>query len=558
MPKVPSTKLLESRARYADEQRALAEVHRGRYFTPPRLSDTSPETSPEHRQSPIQPDSSSSSYNYPEGYIPPTPGRFLEEEEEATMSSDHQMEIETNPTTSGKHGNSDPINGGTSAKRARPGAPSNKKLPGSAKSGSLEGSGDRSVIYLERPLNSVNFVITKFSKQHKFLTFGIASKIISQLIAASEAPVIPSYTQYFLTTALAEVPVHKLCLYLNQSEYDLLPHGAEVLEINVSVVQRNALLSFQTNASTTSLATLNQNKNGVYSIGLNKTNYGLNRHYKAFNTTEPMIPTEVEPPLYDVSASPAYEGLIEDFYGVDNTDSKFSTSLPKHQTGMYTTLKNYFCMTQTNQYVGGWPNLQSKITEYDAAALVGEPILHYKYNPKIAPIKPVQTYLKTQLPFGDLSVLHGTVKSDFEIYKYAMNGSTISYTQNSRNVIPESRFGLMQDIEKSQYMAKGSGGNVSPIMQPSLHIGINPVPALTTNSIISGDTNSNFTDTRSYFDVHCELIVGVKQYTDRPYATQYNCAFGEQYYEIGSGDGLPNSNAVPLGTLYPIETVKEA
>ena len=43
-----------------------------------------------------------------------------------------------------------------------------------------------------------------------------------------------------------------------------------------------------------------------------------------------------------------------------------------------------------------------------------------------------------------------------------------------------------------------------------------------------GDTNSSFTDTRSYFDVTCECVVGYRAYTDRPFASDYNCAAGEE------------------------------
>ena len=41
-------------------------------------------------------------------------------------------------------------------------------------------------------------------------------------------------------------------------------------------------------------------------------------------------------------------------------------------------------------------------------------------------------------------------------------------------------FDIYTDIEKSQCMVRGIGGNMTPQIQPSLHIGINPVPALTT------------------------------------------------------------------------------
>lgn len=426
----------------------------------------------------------------------------------------------------------------------------NRSAPGTAKPQSLEGNGERTVVYIDRPFNSKCLVISKFAKQHKFLTFGIASKILKQSIGT---PL--QYIQYFLTTALAEIPVDYLPLYLNKSEFNKLAPGSEVLEINISVVQRNALLSFQTNSSSTTLATLNQNKNGIYAIGLNKTCYGLNRRYTSFEATETMIPTSSSAPVYAATTeTPAYEGLDEDFYGVDNTDATFDTSVPKHQVGMYTTLKNYFCLTSTNKYSGGWPLLQEKVVEYDAAAKVGEPILTYHYKPKVGLIKPPVKYLPTQLPYSVLDVPHGTQASAVEAYSVNLSTNNVAYTLSSRAPTVIADFSYYTPIEKSQYMFQGPGKTYAGVIQPSLHIGINPVPALTTGSIISGNTNSNFTDTRSYFDVHCEIVVGVMQYTDRPHATEYNCAFGENYYK---GSTIPDTNSVPIGTLYPRNAVQK-
>lgn len=384
------------------------------------------------------------------------------------------------------------------------------------------------------------------------LSFGIASKVITVPVAS------PKHNIYYLTTALAEIPVHKPVLYMNKSEFDTLPIGSEILEVECDVVQRNALLSFATNASDTSLATLNQNKNGIYSIGLNKTGYGTDRHYTSFHEKEKMIPLTTGPPIYEeIAGPPAYEGLLEDFYGVNNTDDKFPTSVPKHQVGMYTTLKNYFCLTQTDKYKGGWPNLQSKIVEYDAAATVGEHILHYSYKPKLSPIKKPLEYLPCQIPFGKNKYPHGTLQSTFEniVTDNTTTGKILQYdyTHVSR-AVSTTDFNLYSDIEKSQYMVRGIGGTMKPIIQPSLHVGINPVPALTTASLISGDTNSSFTDTRSYFDITCKCTVGFRVHTDRPFAEAFNCAAGE---ELMANSAVPNHDSVPFAQLFGTEKVPE-
>lgn len=546
-----------------------ARVFHGERFTPPSLSDTEPERD----RSPIRSPTDSGD-NYPDDYIPPTPGKNIPELQGSPVAGPSGVErqlshtpirdnneddipVDNNMATDGdirmdvagssgvRRPSEDPVAGGTPAKKSK----SNSKLPGTAKPQSLEGGGDRAVIYIERPMNPQTVVITTFKKQHKFLTFGIASKVLEVKIAN------PVHSIYYLTTALAQIPVHKPVLYMNQSEFDTLPIGAEILAVKVNVVQRNALLSFATNASVTGLATLNQNKNGVYCIGLNKTGYGMDRTYTEFDATEKMIPKKTGKALYEAVAA-GYEGLLEDFYGVDNSNAKFSTSLPKHQVGMYTTLKNYFCLTQTSKYTGGWPNLQSKVVEYDAAAMVGEPIVSYTYHPKMSPLKQPLKYLPCQLPFANSVYPHGTLQSAFENVTVTNGGTMTKYTYaHDDRSIPAQTFGLYTDIEKSQQTVRGVGGTIKPAIQDSLHIGINPVPALTTGSIISGDTNSNFTDTRSYFDVTCECVVGYRTHTDRPFATSYNCAAGEQVMQVAK---IPNTDTVPFAQLYGTTAVPEA
>lgn len=543
----------------------LSRVRAGERFTPPSLSDSednrpstsgvagskSPVPSTSHAINPV-----SEEREYPEGYIPRTPGRTSDEEGsdggiEMASNTDTPMDVH-NPT-----GNKRPADEAGSSGTGKKVKGDRTKLPGTGKPQSLESGADRTEIYIARPLNPKTIVLTTFVKQHKFLTFGIASKILPVEIAA-----VPNshdaHTIYYGTTALAQIPVHKPILYMNPSEFNLLPNGAEILEVTCKIVQRNALLSFQTNASTSALATLNQNKNGVYCIGLNKTGYGMDRRYVAFDANEPMIPTQTAPAAYAFVANPAYEGLSEDLYGVNNDNVNFAGSLPKHQFGQFTTIKNYFCMTQTDKYRGGWPNLQSKIVEYDAGAMVGEQIIHYKYNPVMSPIKPPQDYLPCQIPqSSNQQYNHNAMQSEMEVIQINQTGQTFNnlvYSKGNRNKI-DVVYDQYTDIEKSQHLIRGIGGHIKPQIQPSLHVGIQPVPALTTKSIVSGDTNSNFTDTRSYFDVHCTCTVGFRMHTDRPFATDFNCAAGEVIRQ--SSFPKPNSDSVAFAGLYGDDSVPE-
>lgn len=406
---------------------------------------------------------------------------------------------------------------------------------GGGVSGASEG-----VVEIPRPRNDDSFYTKHFIKQHKFFTFGFASKIISQAIAVSvPAGQYPAHTQYYMTSSLAQIPVHIPALYMNQSEYNLLRHGAHVKHIKVTVVQRNPVLQFETNASATQLATLNQNKNAIYSIGLNKTGYGVDRHYTSFSVSgEPMIPTAQGPPLYGSSTSPSYQGLVSDLYGVANNNTNFGTITPKHQFGMYTTLKNYWCTTTTSLSTSGWPNLQSKVKEWDAANTVGMPICEYEYTPKMGLLTNPQRAIWTGLPFvTDATYSHGTGNTAPEIIEKSVasfgNVSSLTYKQVAKSS-NTTALNLYSPIEKSQYQSVGPSGTQQHQVQPSLHVGIMPAPALSSGSLTSDLSNSTFTDVRGYFDVTCEMTVGWREHTDRAFASSYNVAPGEEVYEHGT------------------------
>lgn len=404
---------------------------------------------------------------------------------------------------------------------------------GGGVSGASEG-----VVEIPRPRNDDSFYTKHFIKQHKFFTFGFASKVISQSIAVSvPAGVYPAHTQYYMTSSLAQIPVHIPALYMNQSEFNLLRNGAYVKHIKVTVVQRNPVLQFETNASATQLATLNQNKNAIHAIGLNKTGYGVDRHYTSFSVSgEPMIPTAQGPPLYGASTSPAYQGLVSDLYGFANNNSNFATNTPKHQFGMYTTLKNYWCTTTTSLDVNGWPNLQSKIKEWDAANTVGMPICEYEYTPKMGTLKSPQRAIWTGLPFLTAPTYnHGTGNTAPEVIQKTVNitnglVNTLAYTQKEKSY-SLTGLNLYSPIEKSQFQSIGPSGTLQHQIQPSLHVGIMPAPALSSGSLTSDLSNSTFTDVRGYFDVTCEMTVGWREHTDRAFGSSYTVAPGEELYE---------------------------
>lgn len=469
-----------------------------------------------------------------------------------TGMGDVEMQNVSSSSGSSKRSGDNIASGGV--KKTRTGGKTS--IPGRAGAegggGGVSGASE-DIVEIPRPLNDDSFYTKHFKKQHKFFTFGFASKVLSQNIAASGSN-YPAHVQYYMSSSLAQIPVHIPALYLNQSEYNLLPPGAHVKHVKVTVVQRNPVLQFETNASATQLATLNQNKNAIYSIGLNMTGYGVDRHYTTFGVSgEPMIPTSQGPPLYDVSTTPSYQGLVSDLYGVNNTNAEFPNVTPKHQFGMFTTLKNYWCTTTTSLDNNGWPNLQSKIREWDAANTVGKPICTYEYKPQMALLKESQKAIWTGLPFRTTnSYFHGTNQNRPEQINRIVNNANgqttqITYTTPTKTATLGGQ-SIYTPLDNGQILSIGPSGRLEPRVQPSLHIGIMPAPALSSGSLTSDLSNSTFTDVRGYFDVTCEMIVGWREHTDRPFATAYNVAPGEEVYQ-NSGGQIYYSTSVWAGQL---------
>lgn len=470
------------------------------------------------------------------------------------------------------------------------------------------------IYHLARPIRTDNVYRKTFVKCHKFFTFGLAWVPITKDIAAV-ANVNNLHKAYFMTSSLAEVPVHKLALYMDPSEFNLLHPGTYVESIHVEVFQRNAVMQFETGGTSTNLATLNQNKNGIYAKGLNMSGYGCSMFFDGFDTgstpPQPMKPTSVALPIYVAGDAPAntYEGLSADLYGFPtqtNTGTfNFTNSTPKHNFGQWTTLKNYWTTHQysTDGSNGGWPSIQPYLNEWDATDAIGMSVCKYSYKPRLAPIKETLKHIYTCLP-NDFTrfINHGhgyggpetmEIKQPTTTGPQAINVWTHDLLQEGRNAIPaipgpfpvaaqttrvnqiessqvRPQAGLVYDIdqtiEKSQFLQQGWAGSSHGQVQPSLHIGVMPAVSLTTASFFN--TNSSFTDLRAYFDVKCTMTVAWREHTDRSHATEFNVAAGSQItYNQGiinalngtiSEQAYPNTKGGTYGSLLMSNQVKIA
>lgn len=409
---------------------------------------------------------------------------------------------------------------------------SGASAPGTGGDGAGGGIGGASsgAVSIPRPHDFTGWYTRSFKKQFKCLSFGLANQIFKK----TPNPLnINSPTYYFLTTALAEIPVDRLYYYLNKNEFNLLAPGETCVKVKVSVTQRNIRQSFQTNATSASTATLNQNKNAMIAVGLNKTGYGLNCQLEFGSGTDTMMPTGVNEPKY------ADDQFL---YGVNNTETTFDSTLPLHQIGTYHLLPNYFCMSTHNKTTGGWPNLMKYVSLYDAANKVGQNIIEYEYEPKqgilkrdpqyrdfgnpskyqftqIVPPAPINA---TAVAMGSKEIALGNVFSVSGMTA-ASSGLTTETTQ-ALTEVNDSLFGYNQSIEKSQFITTGALSCQDARIQPSLHVGVEAAPALTTDAFNNNGLPTEWVDVQAYYDITFEMWTKYRLHCEFPHGESATAA----------------------------------
>lgn len=428
-------------------------------------------------------------------------------------------------------------------------------LPGTGQGSGGSGDGNannKMMVYEpERPLTLFGKKMSTYRKVHRFLTFGIAPVWISRDLTT------PTENQRYLTTALAEIPWEYPLLYMTQSEFDLLPVGSYVKEVRVRVVHRGNRIAFETGEVATRLATLNQIQNIHIGFGLNKTGWGNNVTYTAFDATNPMKPTAV--------GAPTYNTYDENFYGLSNADANFAVIIPTHQIGSQYPLTNYFSLINAVQNFGGVPPLAENLQFMDGKTTINQEVASFKYNPKIAPIKVPLKHIRSGLPLMTAGaaalVIHtnGCIENTFNASITGTQDATGATQANNQianaiqNNSSSGQFTLFDPIEKSQFMKQGPWGQYqNPSIQPSLHIGIQAIPSLSSQNILSPITN--YTDCQADWDVFCEMDIVEHTPTKLPYATQANVPAGEVIYR--TQQVFPETDACTYAGLYPNNAIR--
>lgn len=416
--------------------------------------------------------------------------------------------------------------------------------------------------HIEKPLSVFGDKVSVYRKSHKFMTFGLAPAIIDGVSPGST-------NDRWLTTYLAEVPWHLPAFYLNQSEYDLLPNGSHCIEVSIQCIYRGATIQFETAASTSGLATLNQINDIAYGHALNKTQWGSNVSYTNFQTApNNMIPSSIAKPKYAPVAG-TYRGMIQDYYGTGNGNANFSSYIPHHQIGRQTFLYNYWAMSTRisagtapppayNLY-GGWPALSEKIQQLDGKTVVNQVVTTSTYVPKMGQLKSPLKHIGLGLPYPNMGdpvnvLVQGNLvaprvlvatrdpagtaasqQSDGDRWIVGEDQSNFS-NDNSGTTPTVLTWNIYSPIEKSQVSRSGFWGSQDPHIQPSCHIGVQPVPSLSTAALLLEDgVHNSWTDTRAYWEIIATMKIKEYEPTHLPYATAPNVPQGDVIME------MPNS-----------------
>jgi hypothetical protein len=357
-----------------------------------------------------------------------------------------------------------------------------------------------------------------YKKVHHFLTFGIAHTWISKTEFGTN--------RRTLTTGLAEIPWQKLFMYMTEAEFKLLPKGAYCIECRVSIVNRGVRIGFETAAVDTTLATLNQIQNIQIAEGLNKTGWGVNFFYDSFDPVQTMKPTSTALPVYI-----QYPQLM---YGDPN--ATIENYIPNHQLGYKMPLYNFFCLFTHDAAFGGCPPIIEKIKMLDGKTSINKTVHTAKWTPKVAPITTPLKFNRWSLP-NDVSVaVNGCISNGFFTNMAGPTSNTgTDFGSTATSVNPSKPdvgdFGYLDDIDKTQLYKQGPWGQYQNLqIQPSLHIGVQSIPALTTSTYFS--SVNKWSDSECTWEVTCEMDVGEFNPTMFPHLGDANVPAGDQHFRM--------------------------
>ncbi|XP_050548391.1 uncharacterized protein LOC126910037 [Daktulosphaira vitifoliae] len=230
----------------------------------------------------------------------------------------------------------------------------------------------------------------------------------------------------------------------------------------------------------------------------------------------------MEPQSVSDSAPNTYSKQHDAWYS--STNSPHDT-LPCSFMNLPTVLQNYFTLyTDTDNQAGyQWPRLNRHINKFDLNAAVGTQIVHYEYSPKMSllskPVNSHQTYYwpdtsnsnYNQCQQADYFCPSGSAITKFKRGKYcstnitqqAMDITSVHESSKSWSYVNSGRH--ISLIELSHVLVKKNSHYTPSEAQPSLHVGVYPVPRVTAKDNIVVPTK--FLDIEAYYTVETTCIV---------------------------------------------------
>lgn len=422
------------------------------------------------------------------------------------------------------------------------------KLPGTGNETAPDpdtGNPSTANAHIPRPIHKSTGYTMVFRKNHSLISYGVASVQLQLGTYASER---------MGTTSLMYLPVDKPYFYMSPSEFNNIVsniRGIKVKHVKCKVVMRNPRTAFETNASTSNLATLNQNKFIHYAKNLQNNTRGINTVYKFATATNTMKPTSVE------CIDEAFlKKVVSAMYGTDpdnwlKPNWQDGATLPCSMLNLPMQFPCYYTMYANkamNNGAYGWQMINEKITKCDVSDVIGTSVIEYEYTPVVSflnmPWKSIyqgRTQTKgTNVQSFNMSDTNSVASPNvFEINATNGNYTTKNTNYNMltdakwKTLFPNNWNRYIEPIECGQYIKHGIRPATSVHVQPSLHIGFCPVPQLTT-------TNANFVPDK-FTDIECQWDIQVEMVCE--YALPYSYShFTECHVELEQTSMCVNSN----------------
>lgn len=429
---------------------------------------------------------------------------------------------------------------------------SGSALPGtSGNTDGMTGAGgtgedqSRAISTIPRGIHTPTYSWT-FKKKHKFLSFGVANVVLIDTLTSGDNVL----TRWALTTPLVNLPWEYAFMYMSPAEFERIQefNGVFASRARVKVFQYNPRVAFQTADTTSTQATLNQNKFTLTAIGIrsNSNIWASDRDY-TFATDEPMKPVGFQTTGNYTGKLNRLE-LAQHMYGIENWSAQVPDFVPSVCTGQELGLQRYLTVyaekpkppaTGEKANDQGFPQFNCFCNEYNAMDMIGKELINEVHNFEYAPLKErannrqLAVYIPGDPPSGTLPtnlppeiVLRDGTRIEMPKNKiFPANGfqTSVNVTEsnsyvediqdggaNTGNLGDKSNFAgrtMYTEFPMEQagnYVEKNRKG-CDYNEQQSIHMGVRPVPKLGT--AVNLIQPNSWLDCQMYWTVECELEV---------------------------------------------------